>query len=92
MFGVIILYKNIFHFINVDINKMSYNLLKTSIEPYRTVQAPTLSELRKTKPKADKKKKKKGMLKTGQEQRQSGVNLLRESNRTNILMANELLP
>jgi len=71
---------------------MSYNLLKTSIEPYRTVQAPTLTELRKGKPKADKKKKKKGMLQTGREQRQSAINLLRESNRTNLLMANELLP
>ena len=70
---------------------MSYNILKTSIEPYRTVQAPTLSELRKGKPKPDKKKKK-GMLQSGREQRQTAINLLRESNRTNLLMANELLP
>lgn len=65
---------------------MSSNLL---LHPYKGLSPPTLKELRK-KEKEDKEKKE-DKKKKKEDKRQVGVNLLRESNRTNLLMANEFM-
>ena len=62
---------------------MSSNLL---LHPYKGLSPPTLKELRK------KEKDKKKEDKKKEDKRQVGVNLLRQSNRTNLLMANEFMP